>query len=480
MKTGDGSLPVPMFTAIMTYFTYLLLLFVGNLRDAAARFTGHTRYPVLLPKKGFAPLLKNWESFFTRRIYHRVQDCWNRPITGSPGAHIRILPRGYNKEHTQMHLTGEPPMDCINVGSYNYLGFADDWHETCGQTVKRSLDEFGVALCSSRGDSGTSSVHTQLEREVAEFVGKEDAVVFNMGYGTNAVTVPSFMGRGSLIISDALNHSSIVNGARASGACVKVFNHNDAENLARVLREAIAEGQPRTHRPWTKILVMVEGVYSMEGEICDLPAILAVCKKYKAYLYVDEAHSIGAVGRTGRGVCEHWGVDPAEVDILMGTFTKSFGAMGGYIAGNRELIGYLRANSGGVIYNNAMSPVVAMQVLTALRVLHTDVGRDKIRRLAENSDYFRDRLRAMKCHVLGQSGSPVVPLLLYVPGKVNPFTRECLKRGIAVVVVGFPAAPLLSSRARFCISAGHTREDIDRTLDVLEELSDLLQLRYSA
>jgi serine palmitoyltransferase len=161
-------------------------------------------------------------------------------------------------------------------------------------------------------------VHVQLEREVAAFVGKPAALVFGMGFATNSLTLPVLVrGKGTLVVSDALNHSSIVNGVRGSAARVKVFRHNQPEHLERVLRAAIAEGQPRTHRPWNKILIVVEGIYSMEGEVCRLAEIVAIKKKYKAYLYLDEAHSIGAMGRSGRGVAEHLGVDPADIDIMV-------------------------------------------------------------------------------------------------------------------------------------------------------------------
>jgi serine palmitoyltransferase len=166
---------------------------------------------------------------------------------------------------------------------------------------------------SSRLDFGTNRIHEQLERAVAKFVGKEAAIVFTMGYGTNATTIPILMGKECLIISDSLNHTSIVNGARASPCSIRVFKHNDPKHLEDVLREAIIKGQPRHHRAWKKILVMVEGIYSMEGAICSLKEIVRVCKKYKAYIYVDEAHSIGALGPTGRGICEQTGVDPAEI-----------------------------------------------------------------------------------------------------------------------------------------------------------------------
>jgi serine palmitoyltransferase len=169
---------------------------------------------------------------------------------------------------------------------------------------------------------GTTVLHETLENEIADFIGKEAAIVYAMGYGTNTSTIATLVGKGGLIISDALNHTSIVNGSRNSQAMIRVFKNNDMTNLEAVLREAIIFGQPKTRRPWTKIMVMVEGIYSMEGIICNLKGVVDLCKKYKAYLYVDEAHSIGALGRTGRGVCEHCGVNPADVDILMGTFSK--------------------------------------------------------------------------------------------------------------------------------------------------------------
>ncbi|KAL6975905.1 serine palmitoyltransferase component [Sarracenia purpurea var. burkii] len=191
---------------------------------------------------------------------------------------------------------------CLNLGSYNYLGFAAA-DEYCTPRVIESLKRFSPSTCSSRVDGGTTILHTELEEIVAKFVGKPAAIVFGMGYLTNSAILPVLMGKGGLIISDSLNHNSIVNGARGSGATIRVFQHNTPSHLEKVLREQIADGQPRTHRPWKKIMVVVEGIYNMEGEICKFPEIVAICKKYKAYVYLDEAHSIGAVGKTGRGVC---------------------------------------------------------------------------------------------------------------------------------------------------------------------------------
>ncbi len=333
-------------------------------------------------------------------------------------------------------------------------------------------------------DFGTHALHLQLEEAVARFVGKEAAVVLAMGYDTNASTIPALMGPGSLIISDSLNHTSIVNGARASTqASIRVFRHNDPVSLEQVLREAISYGQPRFRRPWKKILVMVEGIYSMEGDICRLPEVVAVCKRYKAYLYVDEAHSIGCLGKTGRGICEHTGVDPRDIDILMGTFTKSFSGMGGYIAASRELLLQIRAQAGGLLYHNSMSPVLCQQILTALQIIEgrdgSELGARKLRSLKENSNYFRREMHRLGLHVYGDADSPIVPVLFYVPFKIAAFSRMCLERGLAVVVVGFPATSVHLGRARFCISAAHSRQDLEYAVKVIEELSSQLNFRYS-
>jgi serine palmitoyltransferase len=397
------------------------------------------------------------------------------------GAHIDVIERfSLDGNKTLQHK--QSVKHCLNLGSYNYLGFADDWMNTCSKEVFAALEQYGVATTSSGMEFGTSVVHQQLENAVAKFVSKPAAIVYNMGYGTNATTIPALMGKGSLIISDSLNHSSIVNGARASGATVCVFRHNDPKHLEQVLRSKIADGHPRTHRPWKKILVMVEGIYSMEGEIVDLRKIIDVAKKYKAYTYVDEAHSIGALGRTGRGICEHSGVDPSEVDILMGTFTKSFGGMGGYIAASTEIISFLRRSSAGALYATNLSPVITQQILTALSIIDgkdgTNLGQRKLTALRENSNYFRQSLIDMGLLTLGDFDSPVIPVMLYCISKIGEFSRECLKRDLAVVTVGFPATPLLKARVRFCISAAHTRKDLDDALKKIEEVSSICHIRY--
>lgn len=303
-----------------------------------------------------------------------------------------------------------------------------------------------------------------------------------MGFATNSQIIPAIVGPGDLILSDALNHASIVVGARSSGAKIRVFEHNSAASLEKTICDAIATGQPKTGAPWNRMMIVVEGMYSMEGEMCRLRDIVAVKKKYGAYLYLDEAHSIGALGATGRGVAEHTGVDTRDIDIMMGTFTKSFGAVGGYIAADKNLVDHIRALSPASLYASAMSPPCAQHTIWAFNQLAgkdgTGIGNAKIRALRENAIYFREQLNKMDVQTLGDWDSPVIPIMLYNPAKIAAFSRECYSRGLAVVVAGFPATPLLLSRARICLSAAHTKEDLDWALSVINEVADIIQIKY--
>jgi len=512
----NGEPTITFFASWTTYLGYAVLIFVGHIRELCSKIFRRGRYRSHTKNRDFpsnditsyAPLLKSFENFYTRRLYHRIQDCFNRPVASSPGAKINVLERvsfdgnktmqvlgqlkNVSGDEAEVYKGGEfysivsgdrVTRKCLNLGSYNYLGFADDWKTTCKDGVLGSMKDLPVSMASSRMETGTSKLHEKVEKLVANFIGKESCMVVNMGFNTNATTIPALMQRGDLIVSDELNHTSIVNGARTSGAAIRCFRHNDTKHLEEILREAIVLGQPRTRRPWRKIMVIVEGIYSMEGEYCDLRNIVKICKKYGAYVYVDEAHSIGAMGATGRGCTEYTGVNPADVDIMMGTFTKSFGGMGGYIAGDKDVIDNLRRKCAASSYHNSLSPVVCQQIISSFEVIMgrdgTDTGKQKIAALRDNSNYFRMRLSDMGLHVLGHYDSPIMPVMLYNPTKIAAFSRECLKRGLAVVVVGFPAVPILMSRARFCISAGHTREDLDRALKEIDEIADLLKLRYS-
>jgi serine palmitoyltransferase len=220
----------------------------------------------------------------------------------------------------------------------------------------------------------------------------------------------------------------------------------------------------------------------MEGTILRLPEIVALKKRYPFYLFVDEAHSIGALGPKGRGVCDFYNIDPANIDILMGTFTKSFGAAGGYIAGSERLISYLKLTGIAHVYAEPMPPPVCRQVIQSMKIIlgedGTNEGSNRLNAIHSNSVYFMRALRSMGFVVFGDEGSPIVPVLIYQPGKIAAFSHEALLRGLAVVVVGYPATPIDAARVRFCISASHTRRDLDDALAKISEIGDVMQIKF--
>ncbi|MFT7810524.1 serine palmitoyltransferase 2-like [Arapaima gigas] len=474
----------PMLVAVLTYMGYGILTLFGYLRDFLREWKIEKCHVAREreEQRDFVPLYQDFENFYTRNLYMRIRDSWNRPICSVPGAKMDLVERVSHNYNWTFEYTGKVIKDVINMGSYNYLGFAENTG-FCADAAADVTMKYGVGVSSTRQEMGNLYKHEELEMLVAKFLGVEDSMVFGMGFATNSMNIPALAGKGCLILSDELNHASLVLGARLSGSTIRVFKHNNMQSLEKLLRDAVVHGQPRTHRPWKKILIVVEGIYSMEGSIIRLPEVIALKKKYKAYLYLDEAHSIGALGPRGRGVLDYFGLDPRDVDILMGTFTKSFGAAGGYIGGKKELIDYLRAQSHSAVYATSMSPPVAEQIITSMKCIMgedgTTIGGERIQQLAANTTYFRRRLRAMGFIIYGNNDSPVVPVMLYMPAKIGAFGREMLKRNIGVVVVGFPATPIIESRARFCLSAAHTKEMLDVVSPILSGLP-VYPLRVSA
>jgi serine palmitoyltransferase len=472
----------PYFYLLTTYISYLILIIFGHVRDFFGMKFKEDKYRNLKARNGYAALNSDFDNFYVRRLKMRINDCFNRPTTGVPGRYINLLDRTSDDGNFHFKMSGTTT-ETLNVSSYNYLGFAQS-EGPCADAVEEVVRRNGLASCSPRSDAGTTDMSIECEELIAEFVGKPSAMVFSMGFGTNAAIFPALVGKGDLIISDELNHASIRFGSRLSGAMIESFKHNDMKNLEEKLREAISQGQPRTHRPWKKILVVVEGLYSMEGTMCNLPGLIRLKKRYKFNLFVDEAHSIGALGPRGRGVCDYFGINPAEVDILMGTLTKSFGANGGYIAGDKAAINKLRVSNAGTVYGEVPSPAVLAQIMAALRLINGELvpgqGEERLQRIAFNSRYLRLGLKRLGFIVYGNDDSPIIPIMLYHPAKMPAFSHEMLKRKISVVVVGYPATPLISSRARFCISAAHNKDDMDRILQACDEIGNVLQLKFAS
>lgn len=482
-RTNDKFEETPLHLAVAGYISYMFLFVVSWLRELVYGM-GPVRGANMHRNKehdraGYAPLYASFESFYTRNVFRRLKDVFNQPISSVPGAKVTLVGRVSDDDFWSFKLNERDRKECINLGSYNYLGFAEN-SGPCTEDAVSRIGKDGLTSVSGRQELGTMPVHRELEATVAEFLGVEDSITVGMGFATNTLNLPRLVSKGCLVLSDELNHASLILGLRLSGATVCVFKHNNVDHLEKLLRANIIKGHPRTRRPWKKIVIVVEGVYSMEGSVVRLPEIVALKKRYGAYLYLDEAHSVGAMGPRGRGVVDYFDMDPRDIDILMGTFTKSFGSAGGYIAGSKRLIDYLRVESQAACYATAMSPPVAQQIITAMRsIMGSGDGLDRIKRLARNSKYFRQRLQQMGFIVYGHDDSPVVPMMLFMPAKIRAFVLECLKYNLATVGVGFPATKMTEERARFCMSAGHTREMIDEALATMDKVGDLLRIKYS-
>ncbi|KAG2153857.1 pyridoxal phosphate-dependent transferase [Suillus clintonianus] len=537
----------PYYILFTTYISYLMVICFGHTRDFFGKRFNKSYFTHLMPHNGYAPLNSDFNSFYTRRLQRRVDDCISQPVAGVPGRTILILDR-YSTDYNITQIYTGSKTRAMNISSYNYLGFSQT-RGGCSGAVGESIRRYGVSTCGTRLENGSNELHVSAEALVARFLGTEDALVSSMGFATNSTFIPALVGKRSLIISDELNHTSIRIGARQSGADVRMFKHNDMSSLESILREVISQGQPRTHRPWKKILVIVEGLYSMEGTLVNLPKIVELKQKYnvrsavtilghgvhilfKFYLFVDEAHSVGAIGPHGRGVTDYFNIHPGSIDVLMGTFTKSFGAAGGYIAGPKSLIDALRLRGHSGRYAEAMTPPVLAQIVASIASimgvappppmskspnplhltsstimlkdgpdelqemapatmlptwinLHASLAdgseaRTRIRRLAFNSRYLHAGLKKLGFIISGHPFSPIVPLLIFNPGKCLMFARMMRSRRIpiVVVVVGYPATPLEKGRARFCASASHTKDDIDMVLRACDEVGGILDLKH--
>lgn len=341
----------------------------------------------------------------------------------------------------------------LMLGSYEYLGLLGD--PRLRQAAVAALAQFGTGHHGVRLLTGTTTVHRQLEAKLASFMRAEDALVFSSGYVTNLATISTLVGRGDCVIGDQWNHASIVDGCRMSGAALMEFPHNDMEGLAAALERA---GGRRT-------LVVVDAVYSMDGDIADLPAIVDLCRKYQALLMVDEAHSLGVLGRTGRGIQEHFGLGAEDIDVKMGTLSKTLAGCGGFVAGRRELIIYLRHHARGYIFSGALPASQASVALAALEVV--EQSPHLVQRLWENVEFYRGRLQALGFAV-GNSVTPIVPVMTGNDGTTLEMTRLCREAGLLVVPVCYPAVPIDAPRLRTCVSAIHSREDLEFAVATLE------------
>ncbi|CAN5703600.1 pyridoxal phosphate-dependent aminotransferase family protein [soil metagenome] len=348
----------------------------------------------------------------------------------------------------------------LMFATYSYLGLLK--HPRVIAAGQAALEKYGAGTHGVRILGGTLDLHNKLEARIAAFTNQEDAIVYSTGYVTNLATISTLIGRGDWVISDKWNHASIVDGCLLAHGEFKRFRHNDMADLERVLQQAPAD---------VGKLVVADAVFSMDGDIFDLPAAVELTRKYKARLMLDEAHSLGVLGATGHGIEEHFGM-PGAIDIKMGTLSKTIPGVGGYIAGERKLINFLRHTARAFVFSAALPPAVTAGILEAFDVLE-DEGVERNRILTANVKYFISGLQAAGFDT-GLTCTPIVPIMVGSEQKALAMTKFCQDNGIFVLPVLPPAVPEGTARLRANVTASHTIEDIQFALDVFIKAGQLV------
>lgn len=345
----------------------------------------------------------------------------------------------------------------VNFASYDYLGL--NRHPLLRERAMAAMARYGVSASASRLVAGERPVHLALEQAIAQHYGVDAAVAFVSGYLTNLTTIACLVGAGDLILHDELIHNSAVAGAQLSGATRRSFRHNDLEDLERLL----ATLGPR-HR---RVLVIVEGLYSMDGDVADLPGLVRLRSSYGFWLMVDDAHGLGVLGASGRGIFEHFGCNPDDVDIWMGTLSKTVASCGGYIAGSKELIALLKASAGGFVYSVGLSPALAAAAQAGFEIMAHEGWRS--RKLQENSNYFLHKAKTVGLDTGQSIGAGIVPVMTGDSVRAVFLSHALMEAGINVMPIIFPAVPEGRARLRFFISCDHTTAQIDTAIAAVSE-----------
>jgi 8-amino-7-oxononanoate synthase len=356
--------------------------------------------------------------------------------------------------------------ETIMLGSNNYLGLTTD--ERVKQAARDALESFGTGVTGSRLLNGTTPLHIELERELADWMGTEGAIVYTTGYQSNLGCIGTILGPGDTVICDSGDHASILDGCRLAGAKLRPFRHNRVEKLEKMLQRAAEDGGG--------VLVVVDGVYSMEGDLCSLPPIVELCERHGARLMVDEAHGVGVLGERGAGACELYGLED-RVDLRMGTFSKSLASCGGFIAGPEEVIDYLRFASRSFIFSASAVPAAVGAALAALRIIRSE-GPELFARLLDNARYLREGLRGLGLAVVepgtlpdgSEATTPVVPVIVGEDWQSVLLWKALFDAGVYTNVAIHPAVPPGGALLRTSLMATHEREHLDRALAIFERV----------
>ena len=345
--------------------------------------------------------------------------------------------------------------EVLMFGSNAYTGLTGD--DRVIEAAKRALDKYGSGCAGSRFLNGTLDIHVQLEKELAAFEHKDEALCFSTGFTVNSGVIPTVVGRGDYVICDDRDHASIVDGRRLSFATQLHYKHNDMADLERVLQKLLHEAVK---------LIVVDGVFSMEGDLCKLPEIVELKHKYNCSIMVDEAHGLGVFGEQGRGVCHHFGLQD-EVDLIMGTFSKSLASIGGFIAGDWDTINYLRHTSRTYIFSASDTPAATAAALEALHIIQNEP--ERIQHLWDVTNYALKRFREEGFEI-GDTESPIIPLYVRDIDKTFKVTKLAYEDGVFINPVIPPACAPADTLVRFALMASHTEEHVERGVQILKKI----------
>ena len=350
----------------------------------------------------------------------------------------------------------------IMLGSNNYLGLTN--HPKVIEAGVEAIKKYGSGCSGSRFLNGTLDLHVKLEREIADFLHKEEAVTFSTGFQSNLGVISAIVGRNDYIICDKENHASIYDGCKLSYGKMLRYNHNDMADLESKLKFVPKE---------SGVLIITDGIFSMSGDICNLPKIVELAKKYGARVMVDDAHGLGVIGKTGRGTGEYFGLED-EIDLIMGTFSKSLASLGGYVAGKKEVIEYIKHTSRPYIFSASITPASVSTALTALNILKSEP--ERVKRLNDISDYMRKCLKERGVSII-ESRTPIIPIYTYDDEKTFLACKMLLENGVYVNPVVSPATPVGKSLLRTSYTANHTKEIIDEAVEKIVKVLKILDIK---
>ena len=383
---------------------------------------------------------------FTEELAVHEYHHWSRVLT-SPSEHrVKILDQ-YTNEVREM----------IMMASNNYLGLTT--HPAVIEASRKALEKYGAGAGSVPLLGGTLDLHKELEAKLAKMKGCEDAIIFTSGYSSNVGCVSALVRKNDVAINDRLNHASIIDGCRLSGGCLRTFRHNDLNNLEQVLRSTEEQGLLGK-------LIIVDGVFSMDGDISNLPGIKAIANRYDARIMIDEAHATGVIGENGRGTPEHFHLE-GQIDLVAGTLSKAFAVVGGFVASSKEVVNYLRFYARSHMFSTALPPASVGALSAGIDVIEHEPELRK--KLWYNINYMISNLKEMGFN-LGNAETAIIPIIIGNEDLLMKISREVHQAGIFVNSVYYPAVPKKLSRLRLSLMATHTQEDLDDTLAVLEKV----------